>query len=237
MAVTKIHLIKTTLNKAIDYICNPDKTDNQILISSYGCSYQTADIEFGFTLSKARDKGDNLGHHLIQSFAPGEVSYEEAHRIGKELADKVLGGKYEYVLTTHIDKGHIHNHIIFCAVNFLFAVAGLLSILASVSFTLFLSAGCKSTVSSLAVSLVFCIAPAVISMTVPGELSTWLCSILPASGTSIQASVLYAMTDFRFLNLAGLSVWTPYAMIGFCMIEIPLFAFLAVRSYCRHEWN
>lgn len=58
MAVTKIHPIKTTLNKAIDYICNPDKTDNQILISSYGCSYQTADIEFGFTLSKARDKAD-----------------------------------------------------------------------------------------------------------------------------------------------------------------------------------
>lgn len=55
---------------------------------------------------------------MIQSFAPGEVSYEEAHRIGKELADKVLGGRYEYVLTTHIDKGHIHNHIIFCAVDF-----------------------------------------------------------------------------------------------------------------------
>ncbi len=55
---------------------------------------------------------------MIQSFAPGEVSYEEAHRIGKELADKVLGGRYEYVFTTHIDKGHIHNHIIFCAVDF-----------------------------------------------------------------------------------------------------------------------
>lgn len=62
--------------------------------------------------------GDNLGHHLIQSFAPREVSYEEAHRIGKELADKILGGRYEYVLTTHIDKGHIHNHIIFCAADF-----------------------------------------------------------------------------------------------------------------------
>ena len=61
MAVTKIHPIKTTLNKAIDYICNPDKTDGKVLISSYGCSYETADIEFGFTLSKARDKGDNLG--------------------------------------------------------------------------------------------------------------------------------------------------------------------------------
>ncbi|EGN31147.1 hypothetical protein HMPREF0988_00848 [Lachnospiraceae bacterium 1_4_56FAA] len=57
MAVTKIHPIKTTLNKAIDYICNPDKTDDKILISSYGCSYETADIEFAFTLSKARDKG------------------------------------------------------------------------------------------------------------------------------------------------------------------------------------
>ena len=121
--------------------------------------------------------------------------------------------------------------------QFLFAVAGLLSILASVSFTLFLSARCKSTVSSLAISLVFCIAPVVISMTAPGALGTWLCSILPASGTSIQASVLYAITDFQFLNLAGLSVWTPYAMIGACMIEIPLFAFLAVRTYCRHALN
>lgn len=52
-----------------------------------------------------------------QAFAPGEVSYEEAHRIGKELADKVLEGKYSYVVTTHIDKGHIHNHIIFCAAD------------------------------------------------------------------------------------------------------------------------
>ena len=81
----------------------------------------------------------------------------------------------------------------------------------------------------LASSLVFCIAPVVISMTAPGTLGTWLCSILPASGTGIQASVLYAITDFQFLNLAGLSVWTLYAMIGAYMIEIPLFAFLAVR--------
>ena len=121
--------------------------------------------------------------------------------------------------------------------QFLFAASGLLSVLACVSFTLFLSARCRTTVSSLASSLVFCIAPVVISMTAPGALGTWLCSVLPASGTSIQASVLYAITDFRFLNLAGLSVWTPYAMIGACMIEIPLFAFLAVRSYCRHALN
>ena len=119
----------------------------------------------------------------------------------------------------------------------LFAVAGLLSVLASVSFTLFLSSKCKSTVSSLAASLVFCIAPVVICMTVPGVLSTWLCSILPASGTSIQASILYAMTDFQFLNVGSLAVWTPYAMIGACVIEIPLFSFLTVRSYCKHTVN
>ncbi len=121
--------------------------------------------------------------------------------------------------------------------QFLFAVAGLLSVLASVSFTLFLSSKCKSTVASLASALVFCIAPLVISMTVPGTLSAWLCSILPASGTSIQTSVLYAVTDFRFLNLGDLAIWTPYAMIGACVIEIPLFAFLAVRSYCGHTTN
>ena len=73
--------------------------------------YETADIELGFTLSKARDKGDNLGHHLIQSFVLWEVDYEKAHCIGKELAGKVFGGRYEYMSTTHIDKRHIHNHI------------------------------------------------------------------------------------------------------------------------------
>ena len=78
------------------------------MISSFGCSYETADIEFGFTLSQAWEKGDHLAHHLIQSFAPGEVGYEEAHQIGKKLADKVLCGKYAYVLTTHTDKGPHH---------------------------------------------------------------------------------------------------------------------------------
>ena len=73
----------------------------------------------GFTLKQCYQKGNNLAHHLIQSFEPGEVSYEEAHRIGKELADEILGGKYEYVLTTHIDKGPVHNHLIFCAADFL----------------------------------------------------------------------------------------------------------------------
>ena len=118
MAVTKIKPIKSTLSKALDYIENPDKTDGKMLVSSFGCSYETADIEFAFTLSQALDKGSNLAHHLIQSFEPGEVDYQKAHEIGKQLADAVTKGQHEYVLTTHIDKGHIHNHIIFCAVNF-----------------------------------------------------------------------------------------------------------------------
>ena len=118
MAVTKIKPVKSTLSKALDYIENPDKTDGKMLISSFGCSYETADIEFGYTLSQARDKGNNLAFHLIQSFAPGEVDYEKAHEIGRQLADAVTKGQHEYVLTTHIDKGHVHNHIIFCAVNF-----------------------------------------------------------------------------------------------------------------------
>ena len=118
MAVTKIKPIKSTLKRALDYIQNPDKTDGKMLISSFGCSPETADIEFGFTLSQALDRGDNLAHHLIQSFEPGEVDYQKAHEIGKQLADAVTKGQYEYVLTTHIDKGHIHNHIIFCAANF-----------------------------------------------------------------------------------------------------------------------
>ena len=118
MAITKIKPVKSTLSKALDYIQNPDKTDGKMLVSSFGCSYETADIEFAFTLSQALDKGNNLAHHLIQSFEPGEVDYEKAHEIGRQLADAVTKGQHEYVLTTHIDKGHIHNHIIFCAVNF-----------------------------------------------------------------------------------------------------------------------
>lgn len=118
MAVTKIKPIKSTLSKALDYIQNPDKTDDKMLVSSFGCSFETADIEFEYTLSQAMSKGNNLAHHLIQSFEPGETDYQTAHEIGRQLADEVTKGQYEYVLTTHIDRGHVHNHILFCAVNF-----------------------------------------------------------------------------------------------------------------------
>ena len=85
MAVTKIKPIKSTLSKALDYIQNPDKTDGKTLVFSFGCSYETADIEFEYTLSQARQKGNNLAFHLIQSFEPGEVDCEKAHTIGKQL--------------------------------------------------------------------------------------------------------------------------------------------------------
>ena len=118
MAVTKTHPIKSTLKAAIDYICNPDKTDGKLLVSSFGCTAETADIEFAWTRRHAIDKGTNLGRHLIQAFQPGEVTPEQAHEIGMELAKEILGGKYEFVLTTHIDKDHVHNHLIFNAVSF-----------------------------------------------------------------------------------------------------------------------
>ena len=113
MAVTKTHPIKSTLKAAIDYICNPDKTDGKLLVSSFGCVAETADIEFEWTRRHSIDKGTHLGRHLIQAFEPGEVSAAEAHEIGLQLAKEILGGKYEFVLTTHID-----NHLIFNAVSF-----------------------------------------------------------------------------------------------------------------------
>jgi hypothetical protein len=64
------------------------------------------------------EKGNNLAFHLMQSFKPGETDAETAHKIGSELAMDLLKGEYEYVLSTHVDKGHIHNHLIFCAANF-----------------------------------------------------------------------------------------------------------------------
>ena len=120
MAVTKNHPINSTLKKAIQYICNPEKTDGTLLIDSYGCTPETADIEFEWTRKKAKDNGkeSHLARHFIQAFEPGETTPEQAHEIGKKLADEIMGGKYEYILSTHIDRGHIHNHIIFNDVNF-----------------------------------------------------------------------------------------------------------------------
>ena len=123
MAVTKIKPIRGTVNKAIAYILDPQKTDDAFYVSSYGCAASDAAAkEFEWTRNLAVQQGMQmpkvLARHLIQSFDIGEVTPEEAHEVGKQLADEWLKGKYEYVIATHIDKGHCHNHIIFNAVNY-----------------------------------------------------------------------------------------------------------------------
>ena len=117
MAITRIHAIKATVSGAVNYICNEKKTDSSLLISSFGTTPETAANDFKFTLSHTDSSDPNKAFHLIQSFAPGEVSAEEAHKVGEELADRLLKGRYSYIVATHTDKGHIHNHILFCAAD------------------------------------------------------------------------------------------------------------------------
>ncbi len=118
MAITKIHPITTTLSKALDYIQASDKTDEKLLVSGYACTPSIAVFQFNQIKEKADKKYGSLAQHLIQSFAPGEVDFETAHRIGIDLADRILKGRFQYVIATHIDKGHIHNHLIWNSVSF-----------------------------------------------------------------------------------------------------------------------
>ena len=118
MAITKIHPITTTLTKALNYIQNPKKTDGTLLVDGYGCVPETAYQQFMRTKEKVDKKDGYLAFHLIQSFSPGEVDYETAHKIGIELADKVFKGRFQYVIATHIDRGNVHNHIIANSVSF-----------------------------------------------------------------------------------------------------------------------
>ena len=118
MAVTKIHSVKATLGRAVNYIINPDKTNEYALVDAIGCSAQTAEFDFKSALSFSTEvKHPNLAFHLIQSFKPDETDPETAHRIGLELIDKLFADKYSVVIGTHVDKHHIHNHILICAVD------------------------------------------------------------------------------------------------------------------------
>ena len=126
MAITKIHAIKSTLSNVILYIENPSKTDGQLLVSGYNVEPQTAALDFEITAIMAHKvhhisckKTSNLAYHLIQSFSPTEkITPREAHDLGRKLALEFTEGKYEFVIATHIDKGHIHNHIIINSVSF-----------------------------------------------------------------------------------------------------------------------
>ncbi len=118
MASTKIIEITQTVGQSIDYICNPEKTDDGILVTAYACSEHTAELDFEFTRKSNNANNANLARHCIQSFAPGEISAEDAHQLGLRLAAELTKGEYEYILATHTDCNHIHNHLIINEVNF-----------------------------------------------------------------------------------------------------------------------
>ena len=114
MATTKLHGIRSTLNKSIEYIIDPRKTRNGSLVISNGCSTsgQTAQTEFENVRKQGSGRSKILAQHIIQSFAPGEITPEEAQVVGLEFCQKLLGENYQYILATHVDHEHIHNHII-----------------------------------------------------------------------------------------------------------------------------
>ena len=111
---------KTTaisLQDALDYAANRDKTEQSCFESSYACTLETAFADMRQTKERWHKLGGVQGYHLVQSFAAGEVTPELAHQIAKELADHVLGGRYEYVIGTHLNTGHIHSHIVWNSVS------------------------------------------------------------------------------------------------------------------------
>ena len=111
---------KTTavsLQDALDYAANRDKTEQSCFESSYACTLETAFSDMRQTKERWHKSGGVQGYHLVQSFAAGEVSPELAHQIAKELAARVLGGRYEYVIGTHLNTGHIHSHIVWNSVS------------------------------------------------------------------------------------------------------------------------
>lgn len=113
--------------------------------------------------------------------------------------------------------------------------ASFLCMLAAVSFTLFLSSRLKSTVSSMGLALLFCVLPLIVYMSVPGMLGEYLRCILPGGGIGMQNSFLYALIDLDFLHLGSFSIWNAYVILIASVVEIPVFAGLAVHSYCHRS--
>lgn len=123
MATTKIHPIRTTIYQSIKYITNPLKTENGKFVNGFMCSTNADETSLDFTeiqQSRVRKKGKDepLGYMLYQSFAHDEITPEKAYSIAHQLAEKYLKNNYQYVITTHTDKNHIHNHIVFNSVSF-----------------------------------------------------------------------------------------------------------------------
>lgn len=121
------------------------------------------------------------------------------------------------------------------ALQLFFAMAGLLSVLAVTSLTMFLSSKIENMTVCLSVSLLFCILPVIIYIALPEEIGIWIYSILPAAAFGLQANILYATADFNFWNIGPAAIWLPHVMIGAYVVEIPLFAGLAVYSYSKYR--
>ena len=111
--------VAACLKNRTDYIENPDKTEQGQYVSSYACSTLTADEEFMLTkrqydlVNGRRQKSDVIAYQIRQSFRPAEISAEEANKVGYELAMRFTKGKHAFVVATHTDRQHIHNHVIF----------------------------------------------------------------------------------------------------------------------------
>ena len=114
-----------SLSGRVAYILNPTKTDGGRLVSAHGCDPATAAAEMLLTRRQYLDAGgwvpgndkEVLAYHIRQAFKPGEITPEDANRIGRELAERFTKGRYQFIVATHIDRGHVHNHIIFAAVS------------------------------------------------------------------------------------------------------------------------
>ena len=132
MATTRIMPLHTgkgrtesqAVSDIIDYVSNPQKTDNGRLVTGFACDSRVADAEFLLAkreyisaTGRVRGVDDVLAYHVRQSFVPGEITPEEANRLGVEFAKRFTKGSHAFVVCTHIDKSHIHNHIIWNAVN------------------------------------------------------------------------------------------------------------------------
>ena len=115
--INKEKTTAVSLQDALDYAANRDKTEQSCFESSYACTLETAFADMRQTKEQWNKPGGVQGYHLVQSFAADEVTPELAHRIAKELADRVLGGRYEYVIGTHLNTGHIHSHIVWNSVS------------------------------------------------------------------------------------------------------------------------
>lgn len=112
------------IRNVIGYVSNPKKTHQGELVTGFGCNLETADGEFLLMkreyiaqTGRLRGKDDVIAYHLRQSFVPGEITPEEANRIGCELASRFTHGQHAYVVATHEDRRHVHSHIIISAVN------------------------------------------------------------------------------------------------------------------------